>query len=607
MIIDDDPLIRETLGDLFREKGYGIDTAGTGKSAIDKARKTAYNVALIDLKLPDMGGIELLRKLKKAYPDIVCIIATGNATLQNAVDALGDGASGYFVKPLVIDEVIHRVDEALEKQGLQRELSESLSRYQGLVETSTDAIVSSNSEGKIIQWNEAASRIFGYSDGEIIGKQIGVLIPEKYLNAHNGCIQKFLGNNKQSLVGKTAEMEGICKDGSIVPIELSLSTLEATGSPVFTAIIRDITDRKNAEAEIKELIKFNEKILRELQEGVIVGDTEGRITFANPRMAEMLGYEKDEISGRPWSRFIATDYQRKVGKETAKNLAGEKSKYEAVLISKDGKETSVIISATPMYEEGAISGLLSVITDISGLKAADDTAMQKMMKYRVDRGNVYLVQETEPEKSKSVLLDLLECGFDGLVISRTPPTKVKDAFDVDVPVIWLSEKRYDSMTTPPNFLLIEKTIENYLDRNRVVLLDRLDYLILKNGFSETLEFVQKLSELFFINKGILILSVDPGILDERQLRILAKEVLEVKLKHEPDFPEDLYEILEFVYEQNKIGEKPSHKNVEQKFGITQTTARKRINKLRHRELLEDRKLGRFKVLRLTEKARVYFN
>ncbi|MFQ5816007.1 MAG: DUF835 domain-containing protein [Candidatus Hydrothermarchaeaceae archaeon] len=73
-------------------------------------------------------------------------------------------------------------------------------------------------------------------------------------------------------------------------------------------------------------------------------------------------------------------------------------------------------------------------------------------------------------------------------------------FEVDGPIVWLGEKRYDKSTMPLNFF-IEKTIENYLHWDRVVLIERLDYLILKNGFEKTMEFVQRLCELFFINKG----------------------------------------------------------------------------------------------------------
>ncbi|MEE8358257.1 MAG: DUF835 domain-containing protein [Candidatus Hydrothermarchaeales archaeon] len=375
---------------------------------------------------------------------------------------------------------------------------------------------------------------------------------------------------------------------------------------ISSEIIGSALERKKVEGEIKQLKEFNEKIVQGLQEGVLMEDSAGQIIFANPRMVEMLGYSREELLDMNWWSFVAPDYRKKVEKETLKNSQGKKSRYEAVLDTKNGEEIPVLISATPMFENGGFRGVLSVITDISEIKHSEEKLMQKEMKYRIERGNIYFVKDKSFEKARDVFQDLLTCGFKGLIISRTPRPKLEEMFNSDIPIIWLSEKQYDKMTIPPNFFLIEKTIENYLERDRVLLLDRLDYLILKNGFAKTMEFIQKLSEMFFINKGILILSLDPEILDSKELRLLEKEGTEVKLKHEPDFPEDLYEILEYVYIQNKKGKKPAHKDVEGKFKITRTTARKRINKLKNLDIVRDGKKGKFKVLTLTEKGQSFF-
>ncbi len=132
LIVDDDQNACYTLSDIFQDKGYIVEAASTGKGAIDKVKKTEFNVALIDIKLPDMDGTALLKQFKRIKPDIVCLIITGHAALQNVISALKEGASGYFVKPLVIDEVVIRVEEALENQRLQRELKESEKKYRNL-------------------------------------------------------------------------------------------------------------------------------------------------------------------------------------------------------------------------------------------------------------------------------------------------------------------------------------------------------------------------------------------------------------------------------------------------------------------------------------------
>ena len=116
LIIDDDEYMLETLGDILQEKGYRIEAARTGEEAIMKAREHFFNVALIDVKLPDVTGIEVLRTFKEKYPARMNIIITANATLQNAVDALNLGANAYITKPIDHEILDQMIKSCLKKQ-----------------------------------------------------------------------------------------------------------------------------------------------------------------------------------------------------------------------------------------------------------------------------------------------------------------------------------------------------------------------------------------------------------------------------------------------------------------------------------------------------------
>lgn len=100
LIVDDDEDMLETLSDIFQEKGYRTATAKTGKKAIKKAKEHRFNVALIDIRLPDITGIGVLRTFREKHPSMMNIMITGHATQQNAVDALNLGAYGYIMKPI---------------------------------------------------------------------------------------------------------------------------------------------------------------------------------------------------------------------------------------------------------------------------------------------------------------------------------------------------------------------------------------------------------------------------------------------------------------------------------------------------------------------------
>ena len=121
LIIDDDAGMCETLSDIFQEKGYATEIAHTGAKGLEKAREKFYNVALIDIKLPDMEGIEVLSRLKNINPHVIPIIITAFASLQSSIDAINKGAFAYLLKPLDMDKVLETIKKAIETQTMPAE------------------------------------------------------------------------------------------------------------------------------------------------------------------------------------------------------------------------------------------------------------------------------------------------------------------------------------------------------------------------------------------------------------------------------------------------------------------------------------------------------
>lgn len=106
LLIDDDGNIRRVLTEILQEKGYRVDSAETGERAIDLSNKRFYNIALIDIRLPDMSGVEPLTRLKETKPKMRKVIITGYPTLENAIEALNGGAHAYIIKPLDISRTL---------------------------------------------------------------------------------------------------------------------------------------------------------------------------------------------------------------------------------------------------------------------------------------------------------------------------------------------------------------------------------------------------------------------------------------------------------------------------------------------------------------------
>ena len=130
LVIDDDESIRKTTSMKLQHAGYLVDTAENGKQAVEMANMNFYNLAVIDIRLPDMDGIQLLTSLKETTPRMVKIILTGHPLLENAVGAVNKGADVYLIKPVNTDELLKVIKEQINKQKSEKEYGqEKIAEY----------------------------------------------------------------------------------------------------------------------------------------------------------------------------------------------------------------------------------------------------------------------------------------------------------------------------------------------------------------------------------------------------------------------------------------------------------------------------------------------
>ncbi|MFQ5892266.1 MAG: PAS domain S-box protein, partial [Candidatus Methanofastidiosia archaeon] len=123
---------------------------------------------------------------------------------------------------------------------------------------------------------------------------------------------------------------------------------------------------------LKELKEFNEKIIQTMDEGILIENSKGLITFVNKKTCEMLSYSEKELVGKRWSKIVPKEFIPKMEEETKKRPKGIRSQYEAAILSKDGKKIPIIVTATPLFENGNFKGVLSVFTDIGERKKLED-------------------------------------------------------------------------------------------------------------------------------------------------------------------------------------------------------------------------------------------
>jgi len=124
LIVEDDENIRETLSTILQQEGYKTDTAETGQEGIQKSKAKFFNLALLDIKLPDMEGTKLLTTMHQNLPKMMKIMITGYPSLENAVEALNLGADAYIIKPVKPEKLLALIEEKLEEQRQAEKMTE---------------------------------------------------------------------------------------------------------------------------------------------------------------------------------------------------------------------------------------------------------------------------------------------------------------------------------------------------------------------------------------------------------------------------------------------------------------------------------------------------
>ncbi len=161
-----------------------------------------------------------------------------------------------------------------------------------------DGIITIDARGAITTFNRAAERIFGYAAGEVVGRNVKVLMPQPYRGEHDGYLHNYLRTGIPRIIGIGREVVGQRKDGTTFPMELAISEFKLGGERYFTGIVRDITERKRAEEELREAEERMRSVVDHVVDGIVTIDEHGHVESFNPAAQRIFGYALEEVVGR---------------------------------------------------------------------------------------------------------------------------------------------------------------------------------------------------------------------------------------------------------------------------------------------------------------------
>jgi PAS domain S-box-containing protein len=276
------------------------------------------------------------------------------------------------------------VRDISEKKKAEEALKESEMRFRAVAQSANDAVIAADNEGNIVFWNNAAHIIYGYEEKEMLGRSIEILMPERFRKAHIERLAKLKENQSAPTIGRVIESEGLRKDGSIFPAEYSVSSWQTKAGKYFTALVRDITERKKAEKALRE----SEEKYRHLYENATIGiyrtTPDGRILMANSALVKMLGYENYDDLARinlENSGYSKNDFRKEFKKII--EAKGVVNGWEAEWLKKNGERVYVRESARAVYDEQEnIVYYDGVIEDITEGRATQMALEQSEYRYR---------------------------------------------------------------------------------------------------------------------------------------------------------------------------------------------------------------------------------
>jgi len=290
-IVIDDAVSAEKLQALLKNNGYTVQWESNGSNAVEAITAAEPNLVILDADLPEVDPFALCEQLKQGnqtrYIPIIFLTEHDDAESRVKGVELGDD---LITRPLESREVLARVERQVTVSKVRMALRESEAKFRSVMESAIDAIISGDVSGNIRAWNSAATALFQYSEEEVIGRPIEVIIPERYRKSHREGVKRVSSGGPSHVIGRTVELAAVRKDGTEFPVELSLATWFLDDERYFTGIIRDISERKQAEQKFRS-------VTESAIDAIISADHTGKIVSWNNAATRILGYTAEEAVG----------------------------------------------------------------------------------------------------------------------------------------------------------------------------------------------------------------------------------------------------------------------------------------------------------------------
>jgi len=296
-IIENDAQRFKALQKILEKNNYIVIKVAANEESSSNIVDATPDLVLLSAHITEIDLYELIDKLKsdKQTIDLPFIFTTIPEDLETRSKVI-KSSDDLVLEPFDEREVIARIERQVTVSKVRMALRESEAKFQSVMESAIDAIISADAEGKTLSWNKAATSMFGHTEAEVLGKSIEIIIPERFRTAHAEGIKRVSSGGATHAIGKTVELAAICKSGDEIPVELSLATWFLDEKRYYTGIIRDIGERKQAEQKFRS-------VTESAIDAIISANNKGEIISWNQAATKILGFSEEEAVGQ-WVEII---------------------------------------------------------------------------------------------------------------------------------------------------------------------------------------------------------------------------------------------------------------------------------------------------------------
>lgn len=254
LVADDTLLNRRLLGTFLAKMGHQVILAEDGLQAVEAFQREQPDLVFMDVVMPRMDGLEATGRIKALCGThwVPVFIVSSLEKPDELAAGLEAGADDYLPKPLNFRILEAKMRSIMRTLGLQHSVVRTLRRTQAITDHMLDSLITMDDKGIVRSCNPATRTLFGYTEEELVGQNVKMLMPEPTRSLHDGFLARYRETNTKKMVGDTREVLGRKKDGSVFPIQIGVSELILDGERTFIGILRDITERLVAERRLLE-------------------------------------------------------------------------------------------------------------------------------------------------------------------------------------------------------------------------------------------------------------------------------------------------------------------------------------------------------------------